>query len=162
MPVKGAQTGLIPIHEIKKEMIQVIRNLYPKGYRFYGAEITEGYEKPSFFTQILPVTMETETKNIRNNVMMLVITYFQRETNEADFLKKAHEIRAAFGLKVKVGDRHFNVTDFDYDFIGNDDDILQIRVTVSFKERIERIEEHPITGRMGFRLEVSAYGNARN
>ena len=153
---------MIPVHEIKKEMIQVIRRLYPKGYRFYGAEITEGYEKPSFFTQILPVTMENETKNVRNNVMLLVITYFQKETNEAELLKKAHEIRAAFGLKVKVRDRHFNVTDFDFDFIGNDGDILQVRVTVSFKERIERKEEHPITNCMGLRLEVSADGNAGN
>lgn len=145
---------LITIQEIKKAMIQVMKELYPKGYRFYGAEITEGYEKPSFFTQILPVAMDNETKNLRNNVLMFVATYFQKETNESDLLKKAHEIRMAFGLKVKVLDRSLNVTDFDYDFMGNDDDILQVRVTVSFKEQIEREEQHPLAGKMGIRLEV--------
>ena len=145
---------MIQIQEVKKEMIQVIKNLYPKGYRFYGAEVTEGYEKPSFFTQILPEKMENETKNVRSNVLMFVITYFQKEVDEADMLEKARTIRNAFGMKVKVRDRHINVIDYDYDFVGSDDNILQIRVTVSFFDRTPRAEEGlPAIGKVKIRLE---------
>ena len=145
---------MIQIQEVKKEMIQVVRNLYPKGYRFYGAEVTEGYEKPSFFTQILPEKMENETKNVRSNVLMFVITYFQKEVDEADMLKKAKEIRNAFGMKVKVGDRYITVTDFDYDFMGSDDNILQMRITVSFYDQIPRKERiRPVIGKVKIRLE---------
>lgn len=145
---------MIQMQEVKKEMIQVIKNLYPKGYRFYGAEVTEGYEKPSFFTQILPEKMENETKNLRSNTLMFVVTYFQKAVDEADMLEKAREIRNAFGLKVKVDDRYINVIDFDYDFVGSDDNILQMRITVSFYEQIPREKkQYPAMGKVKVRLE---------
>ncbi len=133
---------MISVIEIKKELLSALKELYPKGYAFYGLEVTEGYAKPSFFTQLVPVSSETETNRIKNRVFIYEITYFQETVNEIDALQKVSEIEGIFGVKVKIKDRYANVTEFDYDFIGKSRDILQVKITFSFKDAIEQKAEN--------------------
>ena len=147
---------MIALTELKKGMIAVLRDLYPTGYKFYGNEVVEGYDKPSFFTQLIPVTMENITQHTTNNTMLFVITYFQRNKDEADNLKKITEIRKAFGLKVEIADRQINVEEMDFQFIGEEGNILQIQVTINYIDDIEKEEEqHEAIGGVVTRMEVN-------
>ena len=144
---------MLDLKTLKKGMLDVLRDLYPSGYRFYGIEVTEGYEKPSFFTQLIPVMIEREMQRTTDNIFLFVVTLFQKEPDEADALEKITEIRDAYGAKVHIGDRYINVTDFSYEFIGEDRNIPQIQITVSFKDQIMRKEEQEAMRHVEWRYE---------
>ena len=147
---------MIALDELKKGLIAVLRKQYPKGHKFYGNEVIEGYEKPSFFTQLIPATMENATQHTTNNTMLFVITYFQKQKDEADNFRKITEIRKAFGLKVEVADRQINVEELDYQFVGEEGNILQIQVTINYIDDIEKEEEqHEAIGGVVARMEVN-------
>ena len=71
---------MISVVELKKALVDVIRSKYGKSYKYYGIEVTEGYEKPSFFTQIVPVEMENVTTNFADSAYSFVVTYFQKKS----------------------------------------------------------------------------------
>lgn len=147
---------MITVVELKKALIDVIKNKYGKSYKYYGNEVTEGYDKPSFFTQIVPVQNENVTTNFSERKYSFVITYFQKEIDEEDALTKFSELVEAFGLKVKVNNRYVNVSDFDYEFIGEKNNILQMSLNVSYMDGIKKENTHQIMNKLSVnqRLEV--------
>ena len=132
---------MIPLAEIKKELVSALRALYPEGYAFYGLEVTEGYKKPSFFTQLLQVSCETETMWTKKRLFIYEITYFQKEVDEADALEKISAIEKAFGNKVKIKDRYANVSEVESRFAGKFGNIPQVKVTFSFLDAAGRGRE---------------------
>lgn len=132
---------MISVKNVKEEMVKVLRNTFGSDYKYYGVEVREGYKQPSFFTQITPVQLEPNAKNTVRSVYLFVITYFQMTVDEADMLDKVSQIREAYGNKVKIKNRYVNVTEFDYEFIGEHADILQVTVTVDFLEDISKKQE---------------------
>lgn len=135
---------MVSLKELKKGLLDVLKGLYPDGYRFYGIEVTEGYEKPSFFTQLVPVLVEPQTQRITDNIFLFAITYFQKKPDESDALEKINKIREAYGIKVRIWDRYVNVDSFSYEFVGNERNIPQIQITVSFKDQIAWEEEREV------------------
>ena len=135
---------MIPAGDVKKALIDVLKKIFGKKYKYYGIEVSEGYEKPSFFTQMIPIDTGNETINTANSAYSFVITCFQEKIDEADALETFSKIREGYGLKVKIGNRYINVTDVDYDFVGEKRNILQVTVNVSFKDKIEKEETAPI------------------
>lgn len=133
---------MITVVKLKKALIDVIKNKYGKSYKYYGNEVTEGYDKPSFFTQLLSVNSNNVTTNFAERKYLFVITYFQKQIDEADALAKFSELVEAFGLKVKVNDRYVNVSDFAYEFVGEKSNILQMSLNVSFMDGIKKEETH--------------------
>ncbi len=123
---------MIPLAEVKRELVSALRALYPEGYAFYGLEVTEGYRKPSFFTQLLQVSSETETMWTKKRLFIYEITYFQKEADEADALEKISAIEEAFRHKVKIKGRHANVSEVESGFTGKFGNIPQVKVTFSF------------------------------
>lgn len=117
---------------LKSAMIGILKDLFPKGYKFYGIEVVEGYQKPSFHTQL--VATELEFLNVNGGIKSydFVVTYFQKKADEADALRKAEEIRNAFGLAIPVENRFIRVTGYDIDFVGDHNNIPQFTVSVSF------------------------------
>ena len=65
--------------ELKKVLIEKMKTKYPEStYRYYGIQVVEGYQKPSFFTQLKPVTLDFSNRNSTENVLTFYITYFQK------------------------------------------------------------------------------------
>lgn len=116
---------------------------YPE-YKVYGKEIKEGYITPSFFTEILDKGSRAETKNFAEGGFTIKITYFQKEKNELDQLKKADEIKDLFGLIFFVGKRRLVVGEYSHDFIGEYSDILQISIDIDYKENTKKEDTAPI------------------
>ena len=147
---------MISIVDLKAALNGVIQNKYGSSYKYYGIEITEGYEKPSFFTQLLPVNLNPITTNFSEKRFSFIITYFSKKVDEEDALTKVSELMDAFGLKVKVKDRYVNVSEFEYEFVGEKSNILQMSLNVSFMDEIKKEETQQLMNELGVkqRLEV--------
>ena len=124
--------------DIKAALLQKLKSKYPPDqYHYYGLEVVEGYKKPSFFTQLKPVTLAFSNKNSTENVLTFYITYFQKEIDEVDMLRKVDEIRELFGMFLKVGERAMDISDFSFDYAGNDKNILEISFDLEFFGKLE-------------------------
>ena len=147
---------MISIVDLKAALNGVIQNKYGSSYKYYGNEISEGYEKPSFFTQLLPINLNPITINFSEKRFSFIITYFSKRIDEEDSLTKVSELMEAFGLKVKVKDRYINVSEFEYEFVGEKSNILQMSLNVSFMDEIKKEETHQLMNELGVnqRLEV--------
>ena len=131
--------------EVRKGLNNLLSTIFPKSeYRYYGADVTEGYQRPCFFTQLQPVQMRAENYNTYFNQVTFYINYIQEEVNEADMLKKAEAIRELFQIYVKIGDRALDVTSFEFDFTGTEKNILEISIDLEWMDHIEHKTDQPI------------------
>lgn len=131
------------LKDVKKGLIDLLKTKYSK-YHYYSMSVIEGYERPSFFTQLKPVLIENRNERTRENIVMFYIDYFQEEVDEADMLDKIDEIRKLFGTYVMIGKRALDVLSIDYDFIGTDRNILEISIELEWMEQIEHSNEKPL------------------
>lgn len=133
------------LSELKKGLLSLMQTIYPETeYKYYGVDVSEGFERPSFFTQIKPVEMDPNNYNSRNNRVTFFIDYMQEIVDEVDALDKIQQIRDSFGLAVKIGDRAVKVVSFDYDFIGTERNITEISIDLEWMDRIEHNENLPL------------------
>lgn len=133
------------LSELKKGLLSLMQTIYPETeYKYYGMDVSEGFERPSFFTQIKPVDMDPNNYNSRNNRVTFFIDYMQEIVDEVDALDKIQQIRDTFGLAVKIGDRAVKVVSFDYDFIGTERNIPEIGIDLEWMDRIDHTENLPL------------------
>lgn len=123
--------------DIYEAVILLLQNQYPT-YKTYGHEVTEGYEKPAFFVDLIPRSISNDSINYKSYAYTIIITYFQDEANEADNLKKADELQELFGYKLKVKEELFNITNYSYEFIGQNTNVLQVKVNFDYIEFNEK------------------------
>lgn len=129
------------IIDVKKQINLMLREKYPPGeYEIYGVDTTEGYARPCFFVKLQPITMEAEGINRYNNELTCYIDYIQDHIDEVDMLQKVEEIRKMFELYFKVGDRAIDCSNFDFDFVGQKKNIVEISFDMQFYTAIEREE----------------------
>lgn len=132
---------MIRITDIYASVSALLKGEY--GYKIYGNEVLEGFKKPSFFVQLLPVTVSNASTNFHEESYSIIITYFQAQPDSLDNYKKVDRIRELFGQKLRIGERFVNVTDFSFNFAGNNDDVLQITVEIEFLNGIRKIDTNP-------------------
>ena len=133
------------LSELKKGLLSLMQTIYPETeYKYYGMDVSEGFERPSFFTQIKPVEMDPNNYNSRNNRVTFFIDYMQEIVDEVDALDKIQQIRDSFGLVVKIGDRAVKVVSYDYDFIGTERNIPEISIDLEWMDRIDHTENLPL------------------
>jgi hypothetical protein len=131
----------------------LLRSKYPTpAYRIYGKEIREGYQTPCFFTEIMDKGSRAETKNFAKGGITIKITYFQEVRNEVDQLEKTDEIKELFGLIFCVEGRCLTVGEFEHEYIGEYQDILQISINIDYLEHIQKEESAPIAREAGIRV----------
>lgn len=110
--------------------------------------VVENYERPCFFTQLLPVDMRPENYNSRRNEVVFYITILLDEADEARMLDMIQRIRDLFGLNVMIGDKSVNVTDFDWNYAGTDRNIPELSVSLEWLDRIEHKNDAPVVERV--------------
>ncbi|MCI9078988.1 MAG: hypothetical protein HFH68_08705 [Lachnospiraceae bacterium] len=128
-------------------MNTLLHEKYPE-YKIYGLEVKEGYEVPSFFTEIIDKGSSMETKNFAKGGFTIKITYFQKEKNEADQLEKTDGIKELFGLVFKVGERRLTTGEYSHSFVGEYSDILQISIDFDYMENTHKEEAAPVAGNL--------------
>lgn len=141
------------IKEVKKGLNALLASKYPS-IKLYSKAVVEGYKRPCFFTQLKPISMNNQTMTTRYNLATFYIEYMQEELNEADMLDKVDEIRNLFGQYVRIGDRAVDVTEFDFDYVGTDRNILEISLDIEWLDRIEHETNEPTMESLVFSKET--------
>lgn len=138
---------------IKAAIIKLLKDKY-KDIHCYGIDVKEGMIQPSFFIELIPTDISTHTVNTIQNDYLLYITYFTEKKSEVDALNKAFEIQNLFWMKLKVMDRYINVTEYSFDFIGDDSDTLQISVSLSYVDTYGREEKQEPMNNVNFNTKM--------
>lgn len=126
--------------DLKGSVNKVLEDNFPK-IKVRSDETKEGFKRPCFFTQIVPMNMEYDTVNVTSNRLMVVINYFGKEKTELDNLKMHDEIKKAFGMTLKVNRRSFLLKDIRSQII---DEVLQFRFDLDFFDAINKINKEEV------------------
>ena len=105
----------------------------------YGNDTLDGYERPSFFTEILPAPREKTGRYLTRHGFTFKITYFEVEHDEAHCLDVYKTICQAFEpfviMNVNDKKRRLMVEDIEMAWIDENADMLQ--VTINFYRVVE-------------------------
>ena len=140
--------------EVKKGLLAKMKEAFPASkYKYYSTAVSEGFQRPWFFTQLKPTDTSPRNYNSRNMQATLYITFFQRSVDEAESLEIIQKIQDIFGLYVKINNRVIHVTNMDWDFIGKENNIPEIRIDLLWGEKIEHKNNLPVMEKADFNVE---------
>jgi hypothetical protein len=136
---------MIKLTDLYAAINTLLDSKYPY-IKIYGNEVKEGYNKPSFFVELRPKKGSNDSINFKSKAFTIIITYFQKKQDEIDNLTKADEIIDLFGYKLPVNGRKIAVTDSNYEFVGENSDILQVSIEIEYLETIEKTDQGVTAG----------------
>lgn len=134
--------------DLKKSINQVLKTNFPT-IKIYSSDTKEGFQRPTFFTQIIPVVTNYETVNFTSNRMMVVINYFSEKGTELENIKMYDDIKKAFGMTLKVNRRSFLIKNIRSEIV---DEILQFRFDLDYFVDIEKIDNHEIMKKLDTKM----------
>jgi len=138
--------------DIKKAINTILKNSFPT-VTLFANEVEEGFDKPAFFTQLIPVSLNYETVNFMNVRLMVVINYYTRVSVEVDNLKMAGDLKKAFGMALEVkytylkdaktvnAARYLKLENITTDY---PDRILQFKFDLNYLQNVEKIDNHEL------------------
>lgn len=108
----------------------------------YSDEVLEEFTMPCFFVKLL-MSSEMQTKNFIKRNVTIIATYFpsNEDKDEEHYLTVFDKILILFQMGFPVGDRYLHVDDIQQDRVGEEDDILQITMDITFMDTTGRIEK---------------------
>lgn len=118
------------IRDIKTACNDVLVQAFPQ-YPVYGNDTRDGYQRPSFFTELIPRTYRRTSKRAVNAAYTYKATFLETTHDESVCLGIVDQITDAFEFLIKVGKEHLVVEEIDYDWIDTNHDVLQ--VTIDFQ-----------------------------
>lgn len=131
--------------ELKKGLLELMSTIYPNTeYKYYAMDVVEGFQRPCFFTQLKPVDTDPNNYNTRNNKLTFYIDYFQLEVDEADMLDKIDKLRNLFGLSINISNRAVKVSGYEWDFVGTERNVAEIRVDLQWSDLIPHDRTAPL------------------
>lgn len=135
--------------ELNKAVNTKLKNRFPN-HRIYAGEVTEGFQRPSFFTQIIPLRMDYETKNYKSNRLMVSITYFNERDTEIENILMYDNLIDVFGQILQVGNRHLKLWNIRQ---SNTDGVLQLRFDLDYWSQLEKEEKHELMKELEIKTE---------
>lgn len=144
---------MIELIQIKSACNKVLRETFPE-MKIYGNDSSEGLERPCFYTEIVPYTLNYETVNLVLQRCGFKISVFERKTDEAFQLSVFAKIRKAFGMKLPVEGRKLQISDVDFDSTGADNDVMQVTLTIEWYDSIAEAETRPLMENVTVREEL--------
>ena len=109
------------------------------GYTVYADEVLEGFKKPCFFVKFITTTRR-QTKYTFKRTVTAFLTYFPKDKNrnEIHYLDILEEIHRLFVEGFRAADRYLQVGRISDSRIGDDADILQVTLNISYLDYIQR------------------------
>jgi len=129
---------MITLVDIKKAVNSVLKDNFPDT-KTYSSDTKEGFKRPAFFTQVVPIVMNHETTNYTSNKVMIVINYFSENGTELENLKMDTNLRKAFGMTLKVNQRSFLLQNIKSEIV---DEILQFKFDLNYFDGIDKTENN--------------------
>ena len=121
--------------EVLKNIIALLTKEF--GYKVYADEVKEDFKKPCFFISATSV-MTPQTTNWLNKELTVVLTFYAKdsEKNEITYMDVVDRVQMLFQVGVYAGGRYLKVDSVEDDRVGEEDDILQITITIPYRERV--------------------------
>ncbi len=120
---------------------QVIGQLSQEfGCRVYSDEVREKFKKPCFFIAATS-RMTPKTGNWMEKELRLAITYYAQvaDKNEVAYMDVIDRVQLLFQVGIPVGDRYLHIDSVEDDRVGEEQDILQILVTIPYLEQVKKM-----------------------
>ncbi len=124
---------MVLYQDIAKAVTKVIKEAFPN-VPIYGDEVKEGYKKPSFFIGILPVSSINYTRSIKEEQLLITVSYFSNTTDTLKNYSVMQKIKAAFGQVLGVDNRKFTIQEITTEKVGEDGDIYQFTFDINYYE----------------------------
>ena len=124
---------MILYQEIAKAVTMIIKEVFPNAI-VYGDEVREGYKKPSFFIGIMPVSSISHTKRIKEEQVLITISYFSDTTESLKNYQVMQQLKVAIGQVLCVDNRRFTIQEMTTERVGEDGDIYQITFDINYFE----------------------------
>lgn len=121
--------------EIIKNIITMLKKEF--SCIVYADEVKEDFKKPCFFVAATSV-MTPQTTNWLDKELTVVLTYYAKdsEKNEITYMDVVDRVQMLFQVGVSAGGRYLKVETVEDDRVGEEDDILQITITIPYRERV--------------------------
>lgn len=120
---------------------QVIKNIIALlakefGYKVYADEVKEDFQKPCFFISATSV-MTPQSVNWLQKELTVTLTYYAKasEKNEVHYMDVVDRVQLLFQVGIQVNERYLKIDSVEDDRVGEEDDILQITITIPYLER---------------------------
>ena len=142
---------MIDLLEVKKSCNRALKDAFPD-FKIYGTDVREGLKLPSFYTEIVPYTLNYESLNLVRQTCGYKITLLEKTPNEELELSVFEKIRKAFHLKVRIKDKLVTVESVEFDYIGAENNIFQITVrfqwfdSIAVEKKEETVKELIVRG----------------
>ena len=134
---------MIQYQDILGALTKVIKE-YFKAIPIYGDEVREGYKKPSFFIGILPVNSINHTKSIREEQLLVTVSYFSNTSQSLKNYKVLQELKMLLGQVLSVGDRKLTISEMTTHQVGEEGDIYQISFSLHYYELANAEDDSPV------------------
>lgn len=136
------------LSDLKTAVNKILKDNFVK-IKINPNDTKEGFKKPAFFTQILPITTEYDTVNFTSNKLMVVINYFSKDGVEMEMLKMYDAIKKAFGMTIKVNQRSFLIQRFRSEIV---DGVLQLKFNLDYLVNQEKIDNHELMQELDMKI----------
>lgn len=106
----------------------------------YSDEVKENFKKPCFFVAATSV-MTPQTLNWLKKELTIVLTYYadDKNKNEVHYLDVVDRVQDLFPVGVSAGKRYLKIDTIEDDRVGEEDDILQITITIPYTESVPKV-----------------------
>lgn len=139
--------------DIARAVTKTLKELFPEADIVSMAR-TEDISRPAFFFYLKPVAIEAASERARHNVLSLYIDYLQKVKDEPDMYDVATKIRDALGWSYRVGDNYIDVTGFDWEFVGQKRDTLELDITLEYFDALDADEDAEPMEEIGIAMEL--------
>ena len=124
---------MVLYQDIVKAVTMVIKGAFPS-VPIYGDEVREGYKTPSFFIGIMPVNSINHTKVIKQEQLLITVTYFSNTIESLKNYRVIQDLKVAFGQVLGVDNRKFTIQETNTEKVGEDGDIYQFTFDINYYE----------------------------
>lgn len=129
---------MIKLLDLNKTINNILKSNFPN-CKIYAGEVKEGFERPCFFTQIVPLRSEYENKNYKSDRLMVVLNYFNEDDTELENIKMYDELINIFMMTLKVKERYFLLQNIRSSIVDN---VLQFRFDLDFISQVGKRKEY--------------------
>lgn len=127
--------------QILKAINEKLRQKF-ENIKIYGINVKEGFTRPSFYVTLELKENAYESTNYIRKKHSIYIKYFQKTNDDVDNMNKEIGIEEIFRGYFKVENVVIRVTDFEYNYIGTDNNILQCTLETEYYDTIDKVEKH--------------------
>lgn len=119
----------------------------------YGNDTTDGYKRPSFFTEIIPHGYTHESLSYAKSGATFKATLFESSHDEAYCLDIYEKVKNAFGMTLPAAGRKLLIGEISFEFIGENLNMLQITVEFDWMEKKKQMETQPLADEIAVAIE---------